>query len=111
MVLKESLKTGVAAGFLGSLCCTTPVVIVALGLGSIGFALSFTKYRPFFVILGLVFVSFALYRQIKMKHGTCSISTVKKSWPVIVVALITAFIIWVLLIYVIAPFLGRFVYG
>ena len=111
MTIKESLKNGIVAGFFGSLCCTTPILIVALGLGSIGFALGFAKYRPFFIILGLVFLSFALYKQIKKKHGICNINTVKKDWIVISAALITALIIWVLLIYVIAPFLGQFVYG
>jgi hypothetical protein len=109
--MKESVKTGVVAGFLGSLCCTLPILIVALGLGSIGFALGFTKYRPFFIILGIVFLTFALYRYIKKKEGCCTISTIKNNLLTIIFAIITAVIIWALLIYFIAPLIGGFVYG
>lgn len=111
MIKTNSLKTGVVAGFLGSLCCTIPVLLVALGLGSIGFALGFAKYRPFFIILGVVFITFALYRQIKKKHGVCNVRTVKQNLSMIITAIITALIIWTLLIYVIAPLLARLVYG
>jgi len=107
----ESIKTGIIAGFLGSLCCTAPILLVAFGLGSIGFALGFAKYRPFFVILATIFLAFALYRYIKKKHGVCNMRTIKQNFMTIVVAIITATIIWVLLIYVIAPLIARFVYG
>ena len=111
MIDKEALKSGIGAGFLGSLCCTVPILLVTLGLGSIGFALGFAKYRPFFVILGIVFVSFALYRYIKKKEGVCNIGTIKSNLYVIIVAIVVAAIVWGLLIYVIAPFLARYVYG
>jgi len=108
---KDSIKTGIAAGFLGSLCCTGPLLIVALGLGSIGFALGFAKYRPFFVILGITFIIFALYRQIKKKHGVCDIKAIKSEIYTIIVAIITAAIIWALLIYFIVPLFARYAYG
>jgi len=111
MSTKESIKAGIIAGFLGSLCCTTPILLVALGIGSIGFALGFAKYRPFFIILAIVFITFSLYRYIKKKHGVCNIKTIRQDLKVIIVAIITAAIIWALLIYVIAPFLGKIVYG
>jgi len=111
MGAKESIKTGIVAGFLGSLCCTTPILLVALGVGSIGFALGFTKYRPYFIILGVIFILFSLYRFIKKKHGVCNVRTIKQNLTTIIVAVITAAIIWALLIYVIAPLLGRIVYG
>jgi len=111
MGAKESIKTGIIAGFLGSLCCTTPILLVALGIGSIGFALGFTKYRPFFIILGIVFITFSLYRFIKKKHGVCNVRTIRQNLVTIIVAIITAVVIWALLIYVIAPFIGRIVYG
>jgi len=111
MITKESVKTGVVAGFLGSLCCTTPLLIVALGLGSIGFALGVAKYRPFFIVLGAVFLTFSLYRVIKKKEGVCNISAVKNNITMIVVAVVMAGIIWTLLLYVIVPFLAGFVYG
>jgi len=86
-------------------------VFFVLGIGSIGFALSFTKYRPFFVILGVVLITFSIYRHIKKEHGVCNRKTVKENISFIITAIITAVVIWTLLIYVIAPLLARFVYG
>ena len=111
MVDKNSIKTGIGAGFLGSLCCTVPILLVALGAGSIGFALGFTRYRPFFVVLGIVFITFAIYRQIKKKYGVCNRRTIKENLSFVLTAITTAVVIWLLLIYVIAPLLARFVYG
>jgi hypothetical protein len=111
MATKSSIKTGIGAGFFGSLCCTVPVLLVALGIGSIGFALGFTKYRPFFVILGVTLLVFALNRKIKKQEGCCTRGTIKKNLSMIITAIVTAIIVWVLLIYVIAPLLARFVYG
>ena len=108
---KNSIKAGIGAGFLGSLCCTIPILLVAVGIGSIGFALSFTRYRPFFVIFGVVFILFAIYKQIKKEHGVCNVKTIKENLSFVITAIITAVIIWGLLIYVIAPLLARFVYG
>jgi len=111
MVSKSSIKTGIGAGFFGSLCCTVPVLLVALGIGSIGFALGFAKYRPFFVILGVTFLVFALYRKIKKEEGYCTTGAIKNNLSMIITAIVTAIIVWILLIYVIAPLLARFVYG
>jgi len=111
MATKDSIKTGVGAGFFGSLCCTVPILLVGLGIGSIGFALGFAKYRPFFIILGVTFLIFALYRKIKKQEGCCTRGAIKKNLSMIITAVITAIIIWVVLIYVIAPLLARFVYG
>jgi hypothetical protein len=111
MLNKESLKAGIGAGFFGSLCCTVPVLIVGLGLGSIGFALGFAKYRPFFIILGVVFLVFALYKYIKRKEGVCNVQTLRKNLITIVTAIVVAIIVWAILIYVVAPLLGKYVYG
>jgi len=110
-MVKESIKAGIGAGLIGSLCCTVPILIVILGFGSIGFALGFTRYRPFFIILGVVFLSLALYRYIKKKEGVCNRYTLKKNLVTIITAIIVTGIIWYLLIYVIAPLLARYAYG
>jgi len=111
MAVKGSIKTGVLAGFFGSMCCTVPVLLIAIGIGSIGFALGFAKYRPFFMILGVTFLVFALYRKIKREEGCCTVGTIKKNLSMIITAVITAIIIWTVLIYVVAPWLARTIYG
>jgi len=105
-----TVKSGVVAGFLGSLCCTGPLLLITLGLGSAGLAAGVAKFRPFFITLAIVFIVFALYRQIKKKHGTCSVHAIRKELKTILIAIITAVVIWALLLYVIVPFIAR-LYG
>jgi len=111
MINKDTIKTGISAGFLGSLCCTVPIVLFSLGIASIGAALGFARYRPFFIILGITFLIFALYRKIKKKEGCCTIGAIKNNLSMIIIAIITASIVWYLLIYVIAPLLAKYAYG
>jgi len=101
--MKGSLKTGIVAGFLSSLCCTGPLILLLLGLGSFGFASSLPRYRSFFITLAIVFLIFAIYRSIKKKYGTCSLFNLKKELKTIVITIITAVIVWFLLLYIIVP--------
>lgn len=58
------LTGGVIAGFVASICCVGPLVLVALGLGgaSAGLIEFFTPLRPVFIGLALLFLGFAAYR-------------------------------------------------
>jgi len=58
------LTGGVIAGLAASICCTGPLVFVALGLGgaAAGLIAFFTPLRPVFIGLALLFLGFAAYR-------------------------------------------------
>jgi mercuric ion transport protein len=58
------LTGGVIAGFVASICCIGPLVLVALGLGgaAAGLIEFFTPLRPVFIGLALLFLGFAAYR-------------------------------------------------
>jgi mercuric ion transport protein len=51
---------GVAAAFLGSLCCVGPLLFVAFGVGA-GLASTFEPLRPFFGVLMLAMFALAFY--------------------------------------------------
>lgn len=51
---------GVAAAFLGSLCCVGPLLFVTLGVGA-GLASTFEPLRPFFGVLMIVLFAAALW--------------------------------------------------
>lgn len=51
---------GVGAAFVGSLCCTGPLIFVTLGVGA-GWASSFEPLRPVFGALMLAFFAVAFY--------------------------------------------------
>ncbi len=51
---------GVAAAFLGSLCCVGPLLFVALGVGA-GLASTFEPLRPYFGVLMIVLLAAGLW--------------------------------------------------
>lgn len=51
---------GIAAAFLGSLCCVGPLLFVAFGLGA-GFATTFEPLRPLFGMLMLAAFAFGFH--------------------------------------------------
>ncbi len=105
MISKESLKTGIGAGFLSSLCCTGPLLFLLIGLGSVGIGSQLPRYKPFFITLGAVFLVIGIYRKVKKKHGVCSGTTLKKEMKMILISILTAIVVWALLLYVIVPIL------
>ncbi len=56
-----SLAGAIVAGFLASACCIGPLVLVFLGISSAGALVALEPYRPYFMILTLVFLSGAFY--------------------------------------------------
>ena len=50
------------AATLASACCIGPVVLVGLGVGSVGFAAAFEPYRAYFLALTALLLGFAFWR-------------------------------------------------
>lgn len=109
----KALGIGITGALIASLCCITPLVIVFFGLGSISFALSFTKYKLFFIILGSLFIGLAVFLKIKKPGATCSINPeeIRKKKYFIIVAVITMVILYFVIQNYILPILGKIVYS
>jgi mercuric ion transport protein len=62
--MKEKLATGgaVAAAAAASLCCTGPLVFVALGLGAFGASAAFETLRPYFLSAAVLLLAFGFYQ-------------------------------------------------
>ena len=75
---RKAFRTGIIGGIIASLCCISPIVIILLGLGSVSFALSFSKYKIYFLAASFIFVitASALYLREKSKH--CKINLFSK---------------------------------
>lgn len=108
----ESVKVGVVAGVLASLCCIGPIIIIFFGLGSVSFALSVTQYKPYFLVLGIIFIGLAIILHLKRKSKTCNINCmslegIKKEKKFIISIIITMVVIYLLMIYVVTPWLFK----
>lgn len=109
--VKQSITTGVIGGFLASLCCITPLVIVLFGLGSLSTALAIStaKFRLVTFSISMVFIIGAITVHMMRKHHCCySPAAIKQEWKYIITILITFAIVYTLITYVIVPNLGKF---
>jgi len=108
--IKRSFLFGASGALIASLCCITPMFIFLFGLGSLSFALSLTKYKPFFLAAGALFVLLAiLYNN---KHKTCSIdqAEIRKKKLFIIITIVVMILFYLLIQYLILPYLGKIVY-
>ena len=109
--MNKSVKIGVWGGLIASLCCVTPLVIVLFGLGSLSFALGFTKYKSIFTILGVLFVGIAITMNFRKKTCSADPNEMKRRKVFVLVIVLTMASLYFLVQYLILPFLGRIIYS
>ena len=113
---KETVGIGSSAALIASLCCLGPLLLISLGLGTASTALSIGAQKPYFLVLGLIFFAVSMFLFIKYRRkNICEGCVTKKQERkriinVILIALATFFILYVLLIYIIVPWLAPIVY-
>ncbi|TAK04174.1 hypothetical protein EPO34_03450 [Patescibacteria group bacterium] len=114
---KTFLKIGVAAAFLASLCCLGPLILIALGVGTASSVLSIGYNKPYFLAGALVFFVVAAWLYFRRKQriacdcgdGSGRLDN-KKVAAQVVIALCAMIILYLLLTYVLVPFLAPLVY-
>ncbi len=102
----KAILIGIKAGIISSSCCIIPLILVLFGLVSIGSALSFVKYKPYFILLGTIFLIGSLILYIRKDKACC---TTNKKF-LIGTAVVTHILIFILLLYVIVPIVAPVVY-
>lgn len=76
-LIRFGLAGAIVAGILASACCIGPLLLVFLGISSAGALVALEPYRPYFMVLTLVFLAgafYATYRKPKATDcpdGTC----------------------------------------
>jgi len=106
----KPLFIAVGAGFIASLCCLGPVLLIAFGLSSVSFALSIGKYSWVFLSLGTFFLVGALFLYYRKKK-CCSVSGIKQHWKQILLTFIIMVAILLIIKYWLATYLAKLVYG
>lgn len=77
---------GLAALFsagMASVCCIGPLVLTALGLGSLGLAAGLTQYRPLFLVVAALVLGAGFYfayrkREVACADGSCELRSGSK---------------------------------
>jgi len=99
----------IGAGFIASLCCLGPVLLVLFGLSGVSFALSIGKYTWFFLSLGTLFLVVGLFLYYRKKK-CCSVSGIKQHWKQILLTFIIMVAILLIIKYWLATYLAQLVY-
>ena len=114
---KTFLKIGVAAAFVASLCCLGPLILIALGVGTASSVLSIGYNKPYFLVGALVFFTIAAWLYFRKKQkavcdcgdGSGKLDN-KKVAVQVVIALCAMVTLYLLLTFVLVPFLAPLVY-
>lgn len=112
---KKPIKIGLWAGFIASLCCVGPLILIILGIGGASTALAIGKQSPYFLALGILILisGLGLYYFRKNKKckecGTEKLS-LKKIVITIILACVSFLIIYYILLFVLVPWLAPVVY-
>ena len=114
---KTFLKIGVTAAFLASLCCLGPLILIALGVGTASSVLSIGYNKPYFLIGALVFFIAAAWLYFRRKQkiacdcgdGSGKLDN-KKIAVQVLIALCAMVVLYLLLTFVLVPYLAPLVY-
>ena len=113
---KETIGVGITGAVIASLCCIGPLVLVALGLAAVSTALSIGTGSPYFLAIGLIFFAVSLFLIIKYRRKIIckGCTTIKQERKRIITTILIAFIffaaLYILLVYIIVPWLAPIVY-
>lgn len=115
MQLKEILKVASVPVVIASLCCLSPVILVLLGLSTVGFATSladtfYGEYKWYFRLAGFLALAAAYIYHLR-QQGICTLDQAKRERNRIVngilVTLIAGVIGYVFFLYVVVEYLGK----
>ena len=113
---KKPIKIGLLAGFIASLCCVGPLILIVLGIGGASTALAIGKQSPYFLALGILILAtglgFYYFRRSKKVCDECEVEQFswKKIVAIIILACVAFLIIYYVLLYVLVPWLAPVVY-
>jgi hypothetical protein len=115
MKLTEAFKIVSIPVIIASLCCLSPVMLVLLGLSTVGFAASLSdtfygEYKWYFRLTGLLALILAYTYHLR-RQGICTLDQAKRERNRIVngllVTLIAGILGYLFFLYVVVEYLGR----
>lgn len=106
---KKFIGIGIVGGFIASLCCLGPVLLVMLGLTGVSFALSIGKYTWLFLSIGTLFIIISLVITLN-NENCCNIRGFKRHlWKILIAFIIMAGILLIIKFWL-ATYLAQLVY-
>jgi len=72
----KASKLGILSATIASICCLGPLLLILLGLGSLGIGAAIGRYHWYFIIAALFLLTFA-WRSYLKKKKSCDLKTCK----------------------------------
>jgi mercuric ion transport protein len=63
----RAIRIGVLSAIVASICCIGPLILIALGLGSLGLGAIISKYHGLFLSAGMLLILFSWIRYFNEK--------------------------------------------
>ncbi len=117
MTAKELLKITSLPVVFASLCCLSPLILVALGLSTVSFASSladtlYGEYKWAFRVLGLVLLVWSLVTYFRRNKNICSLDAVRRRRNEVInsvaLVLIAGVLGYLFFLYVVVHYVGVF---
>ncbi len=115
MKLKEVLRVASVPVVIASLCCLSPVILVLLGLSTVGFATSladtfYGDYKWYFRLVGFLALVLAYIYHLK-RQGICTLDQAKRERNRIIngllITLIAGVVGYLFFLYVVVEYIGK----
>ncbi len=114
MNVKELFKVASLPVILASLCCLSPLILVMLGLSTVGFAASladsfYGEYKWYFRLVGLLALAGAYFVYLR-KQGVCTLDQARRERNKIInqflLLVITGIVGYLFFLYVVVHYVG-----
>lgn len=116
MKIKEITKIIGIPILFASLCCLSPIILVLLGISTVSFATTlgntlYYDYRWWFRGVGLLTLGLSILLYLRKSKGICTLDQAKRRrneiLNVVLVALITGVAGYVIWLYVVVEYMGK----
>lgn len=117
MKIKEILKVSSWPVLIASLCCLSPLILVALGLSTVSFATSladtlYGDYKWVFRLVGLALLAISVVLYLRRSKNICTIDEAKKRRNevinIVALTLVAGVLGYLFFLYVVVHYAGVF---
>ena len=117
MKIREVFKVSSVPVIIASLCCLSPLILVALGLSTVSFASSladtlYGDYKWVFRIIGLVLFAVSVVMYLRRQKNICTIDEAKKRRNevinIVALTLVVGVLGYLFFLYVVVHYAGVF---
>lgn len=93
----RSIKMGLLSAIVASICCTGPLILIALGLGGLGLGAAISKYHGLFLTAGilLILLSWARYFEEKSRCNVNNCQMKNKKATLVVLIISTTLVLFI----------------